>query len=63
MVDYERVPYVFSLGDVRITFDNDIRESAFFGDLFEMTLPSYYVMERSRRGNIPVILHDTASAE
>jgi len=45
VVDYERVPYVFSLGDVRITFDNDIRESAFFGDLFDMTLPSYYVME------------------
>lgn len=46
LVDYDRIPFVFSTGDVRVTFDCDVRESMFFGDLFSRELPSTYVLDR-----------------
>lgn len=45
IVDYVREPYIYEAGDVRITFDNDIREAQFLGDLFDPYLPSHPVME------------------
>lgn len=44
IVDYERIPYVFEGGNVRITIDCDIREVEFLEDLFDEKLPAYYVM-------------------
>ncbi len=44
IVDYEREPFVFEYGDVRITFDNEIREVELVGDLFDSDLPAYNVM-------------------
>lgn len=39
MVDYEREPYVFPVGDVRITFDTDIRAGVWGYDLFDDRMP------------------------
>lgn len=38
MVDYEREPFVYESGDVRITLDKHVRGSGFF-DLFDPDLP------------------------
>jgi len=45
IVDYEREPYVFEPGDVRITFDHDVRSTVLFKDVFNSELPSIYVLE------------------
>lgn len=45
IVDYEREPYVMVTGDVRITFDKDVRAVAFLGDLFDPALPALHVLE------------------
>ena len=45
IVDYEREPYIFENGDVRVTFDNDVRSTALFKDVFNPDLPSIYVLE------------------
>ena len=45
IVDYERIPYVFLLGDVRITFDSSIREAVLTDSLFDADLPAFDVME------------------
>lgn len=44
VVDYERIPFVFDPGDVRITFDYNLREAALTGSLFEKELPVFDVM-------------------
>lgn len=44
VVDYEREPFVFLDSDTRITFDTNIREAEFTGDLFESNLCSWHVM-------------------
>lgn len=44
LVDYERVPFVFPYGDVRVTFDEHVRAGAFAGDLFDMDTPAYEVL-------------------
>ena len=44
LVDYERVPFVFPYGDVRVTFDEHVRAGAFCGDLFDMETPAYEVL-------------------
>lgn len=49
MVDYDRIPFVFPTGDVRVTFDCDVRESMFFGDLFCKDLPCTRVLEENRQ--------------
>ena len=41
LVDYERVPFVFPYGDVRVTFDEHVRAGAWAGDLFDMDTPAY----------------------
>lgn len=45
IVDYVREPYIYEAGDVRITFDSEIREAQFLGDLFDPYLPSHAVMD------------------
>jgi len=44
IVDYEREPYVFEGGDVRVTFDMNVRASVLSFDLFDPCLPSMPVM-------------------
>lgn len=45
IVDYEREPFVMVTGDVRITFDKDVRAAAFMGDGFDPKLPALHVLE------------------
>ena len=45
MVDYEREPYVFLPGDVRITFDQDVRATVLSYDLFDSDLPAINVLD------------------
>lgn len=44
VVDYERVPFVFDPGEVRITFDCNLREAVLMGTLFDAGLPVFDVM-------------------
>lgn len=44
IVDYERIPFVYDLGTVRVTFDSNIRESVLTGSLFDEELPYFDVM-------------------
>lgn len=45
IVDYEREPFVFEAGDVRITFDSDVRASSLDFSIFDPTLPTCSVLE------------------
>ena len=47
IVDYERTPYIYDLGTVRITFDMHLRASI-PGSIFDFSLPSYEAMERGQ---------------
>lgn len=47
-VDYERVPYVYEYGDVRVTFDQHVRGGLFGGDLFDATIPVFECLEPGR---------------
>ena len=38
IVEYERFPFVYSCGNVRVTFDTNLRSSAGLGDFFEENL-------------------------
>ena len=44
IVDYEREPFVFDAGTVRITFDSNLRAAAPTGDIFNPDLPTYDVL-------------------
>lgn len=43
IVDYEREPYVYDAGTVRITFDKHVRAAYPTQDLFDADIPSYHV--------------------
>lgn len=43
IVDYEREPYVFDAGTVRITFDKNVRACNAEDDIFSCDIPSYNV--------------------
>ncbi len=45
VVDYEREPYVFLPGDVRITFDRGVRSAKLGFDIFDPELPTLEVLE------------------
>lgn len=45
MVDYEREPYVCAAGDVRITFDTNVRAGFWNCDLFDERLPTMNVLD------------------
>ncbi len=49
IVDYEREPYVWEAGDVRVTFDTDVRACSGWGELFDPRLPMTYVLEPGKR--------------
>lgn len=45
IVDYEREPFVYAAGDVRVTFDMDVRAAMLHFDLFDPDLPSIGVLD------------------
>ena len=45
IVDYEREPYILEAGDVRITFDKNIRGISPWFDIFDDNLPSRHALE------------------
>jgi len=45
IVDYDRIPYVYTHGDVRITFDSHVRSSFAFEDIFDCIIPVYEVLD------------------
>lgn len=45
IVDYERIPYTMPVGDVRITFDMDVRAALLSFDIFDPKLPALGVLE------------------
>lgn len=45
IVDYEREPLIRAEGDVRITFDRDVRAGAFNYDIFDPDLPVEQILE------------------
>lgn len=45
IVDYEREPFVIPAGDVRITFDRDVRAAVLRDDLFDKNLPTIRAIE------------------
>ena len=44
IVEYERIPYVYKNGNVRVTFDTQISSSSHVADFFSETLPRRPVM-------------------
>ena len=46
IVDYERIPYVYADGNVRITFDRAISSSNALGSFFEPAIPKRPVMPK-----------------
>ncbi len=46
IVDYEREPYVFDAGTVRITFDKNLRACNAADDIFSKDIPSYQVFRQ-----------------
>ncbi len=46
IVDYDREPYVYPYGDVRITFDSNIRAGFKTSDPFDMHMPFMDVIDR-----------------
>lgn len=48
IVDYERVPMILDEGDVRITFDSDVRAAIGSYNIFDPTLPTLAAIEPGR---------------
>lgn len=48
IVDYEREPYVFPFGDVRITFDRNVRVALSDYDIFRKDLPTIEILPDDR---------------
>ena len=48
IVDYEREPYVMAAGDVRITFDSNVRAAVLSHDLFDPELPAINALEENK---------------
>ena len=44
IVDYDREPFILKEGDVRITFDSNVRAAVPDADFFDSDLPSYEVV-------------------
>ena len=47
IVDYEREPLILQEGDVRITFDSDVRAALLNFDIFDPNLPTLAVLEQN----------------
>jgi len=70
IVDYEREPFVFEAGNVRITFDTDIRANVDQFDLFNQNIamlnilePEYLVMEVKFTEFLPSIIRQVLPSE
>ncbi len=48
IVDYDRIPYIYDGGTVRITFDMHVRSAFEDFNVFDGNIPSYEVMDGSR---------------
>jgi len=48
IVEYERIPYVYLLGNVRVTFDHNIRSSNAIGGFLDEYIPNRPIMEPGR---------------
>ena len=48
IVDYQRTPFVYPLGNVRITFDRYISSSSYIKQFFNQTLPLRPIMESGK---------------
>ncbi len=48
VVDYEREPFVYPYGNVRITFDRNVRAGMFAGKPFDMNMPVSHVIDRDK---------------
>jgi hypothetical protein len=70
IVDYDREPYIFAHGDVRITFDSHVRAGIFSKDIFddkipvmEVLEPHQLIMEVKFTEYLPEIIRDLLQAE
>lgn len=45
IVEYDRTPFVYSVGNVRITLDMNIRSSKSFGKFFEENIPTRQILQ------------------
>lgn len=48
IVEYERVPYVYTLGNVRITLDRNIRSSSDFSHFFEENIKTRQILPKGQ---------------
>ena len=48
IVEYERVPYIYSTGNVRVTFDQNIAVSGDIGSFFEQIITTRPIMPKGR---------------
>ncbi len=48
LVDYDRDPFVFDAGNVRVTFDRHVRAGFMDFDLFDRSIPVYEALEEGR---------------
>lgn len=48
IVDYDRIPYIYDAGTVRITFDSHVRAAVGSYDIFDKTIPTIEVMPENK---------------
>ena len=48
IVDYERIPWIYDEGTVRLTFDSDVRAAIDFDNFFDPKLPTLPVLEPNK---------------
>ncbi|MCR4792388.1 MAG: polyphosphate polymerase domain-containing protein [Lachnospiraceae bacterium] len=48
IVEYERAPFIYSIGNVRITLDQNIRSSTDFKNFFEVNLPTRPILAKGQ---------------
>jgi len=64
LVDYDRIPYVYPHGDVRITFDQHVRSGVFERDIFgnspvyEVLEPGQLILEVKFTRYLPQVIRD-----
>lgn len=70
IVEYDRIPYVYKQGNVRVTFDTNICSSTAFCDFFEPTIKkrpimpvNYHLLEVKFDEFIPDFIYDNLNLE
>ena len=46
IVDYDRMPYVYNIGNVRVTFDMNVSSSTCFNEFFEKQMPKRPILQQ-----------------